>query len=233
MELWRIDRAVKGLCQDVESFIQVVDHKQMTEVDLAYELVICILGSGVKYETCVSYAHEMRRRNFLSKKFILSGNSKDTLEEVLVSPVENITEDYSCKKYRHPKKGAGNVFKSLYQVFIEYGCFKSLIKSSCNFSELRREIIRICPGIGPKQASHFLKNIGYTDNVAILDRHIIKYLELSKGINITGYSVSRIEKYEEIESQFIRLAGSFGFSASIVDQSLWFVMRSLNGRAFV
>ena len=41
----------------------------------------------------------------------------------------------------------------------------------------RNELAKTIRGIGMKEASHFLRNIGYGDEVCILDRHILRNLE--------------------------------------------------------
>jgi N-glycosylase/DNA lyase len=99
-------------------------------------------------------------------------------------------------------------------------------------SDLRRELIYLCPGIGPKQSSHYVKNIGFTDNVAILDRHILNYLKLIDDLDICPKLVSKIDKYEEIERRFIDKVSKFNHAVSVVDQSMWFVMRALGKEAY-
>lgn len=230
MELWRIDEAVKGLCHDVESLVHNKSHTEMTEDELAYELAICILGSGVRYEVCISYASVLKQGNYLSREFILCKDARGLLEDVLSSPVNSVTGDSIYNKYRYPVRGADHILRAFSNIYTKYSCFKDLIESHNESDVLRRQLINICPGIGPKQASHYLKNVGHTCNVAILDRHIIKYMEMSSGVHISSYNVSKIDRYEEIENKFIELTRNFGFSASVVDQSLWFIMRALGGR---
>ncbi|MBW6462321.1 MAG: N-glycosylase/DNA lyase [DPANN group archaeon] len=46
-----------------------------------------------------------------------------------------------------------------------------------NIPELRNYLVKNIKGMGMKEASHFLRNIGKGDNIAILDRHILKNLK--------------------------------------------------------
>ncbi|NKC17173.1 MAG: hypothetical protein GKR94_34745 [Gammaproteobacteria bacterium] len=231
MELWRIDKAVEGLCGDINACIHKVNYEETTESELAYELANCILGSGVRYEISISYASILKEQGMLFYDYILDSDSSAKLEEALSAPAESVTENLVYKRYRYPKKGANYIWHSLSRIYDEFGNIRRLISFYPDPSSLRRALIKICPGIGPKQASHYLKNIGLTNDMAILDRHIMKYLEISGGESICYNNVSKIEKYEEVEERFIELARSFGFPASVVDQALWFIMRALNGRA--
>jgi len=54
------------------------------------------------------------------------------------------------------------------------------LNSNQKFNEnkdMREWLIRSIRGIGYKEASHFLRNIGLGENLAILDRHILKNLK--------------------------------------------------------
>lgn len=109
-----------------------------------------------------------------------------------------------------------------------HSSFKQLFDESLTAKDLRREIVNICPGIGPKQASHFLKNIGYSDGLAVLDRHIVHYMKLTDKQNISAYQLGKLDKYEDIEEAFINVIKIFEHSVSVVDQAMWFIMRALN-----
>ena len=49
--------------------------------------------------------------------------------------------------------------------------------------ELREWLVKNVKGLGYKEASHFLRNIGKSEDLAILDRHILKNLQDLKVIN--------------------------------------------------
>lgn len=231
MDLWRIDKAVEGLCGDVNACIRKVDYEETTESELAYELANCILGSGVRYEISISYASALKELGMLSSDYIQNGDSVAHIEEVLSAPVDSITGNLEYKRYRYPKKGSDQLWRSLSRIYNDFGSIRALISSYPDPTSLRRKLIEMCSGIGPKQASHYLKNIGLTNDMAVLDRHIMKYLEISSGQSIGQRNVSKIDKYEEVEEHFIEVSRGFGFPASVVDQALWFIMRALNGRA--
>jgi N-glycosylase/DNA lyase len=69
-------------------------------------------------------------------------------------------------------------------------------------------------GLGLKEASHFLRNLG-EKNVAILDRHILRWL---------GYdhrSLTR-KRYAEAEIKLQKIASEYEISVSELDLMIWF-----------
>ncbi len=73
-------------------------------------------------------------------------------------------------------------------------------------------LVKEIRGLGYKEASHFLRNIGR--DFAILDRHILEWLGVSQR------SLSR-KKYVEIEENFKEIAKRTGKSVSELDLLLW------------
>jgi N-glycosylase/DNA lyase len=80
-------------------------------------------------------------------------------------------------------------------------------------------------GIGPKQASLFLRNIGYTDELAILDKHVLAYMGISGlAVNLKK-AVNSLKGYKDLENILQTHARKFGLSLGYVDQAIWIVMR--------
>jgi N-glycosylase/DNA lyase len=55
---------------------------------------------------------------------------------------------------------------------------KGFIKGLGSTFEAREWLVKNITGLGYKEASHFLRNIGLGEDIAILDRHILKNLKL-------------------------------------------------------
>jgi len=233
MQLWQINKAVLGLCDDVEKAVKVSSCDEMSEARLIHELVVCILGSGVRYEIAVSFAKLIKRNRVLAKKNILDYDLTYSHLKVLLGGAVNDKDiGRSYARYRYPDRGSRYIARSLFNIYTEHKSLKSLLDFEGDLYCLRRKLIRLCPGIGPKQASHFLKNAGYTDKVAILDRHILKYMELSEDRKIPINKIGKIDFYEDLENRFLDVAKKFKYSISVVDQSMWFVMRAINKESF-
>ncbi len=74
-------------------------------------------------------------------------------------------------------------------------------------------------GLGWKEASHFLRNIGYT-NLAILDRHILKNLQRHGVVRTLPQSLTP-KRYADIEKRFARFAATVGVTMDELDLLFW------------
>jgi len=92
------------------------------------------------------------------------------------------------------------------------------IKSSCSGTELRDWLVKNVKGLGMKEASHFLRNVGFED-LAIIDFHIIDVLVRHRLIR-RPKTLTR-SRYMEIEGVLRGLADELGMSLAELDLYLW------------
>ena len=85
---------------------------------------------------------------------------------------------------------------------------------------VRHNLYKAIKGVGYKEASHFLRNIGYTFNLAIIDRHILRFLIKFKLIKEAPKNIS-ISKYLMLEDRFRWLSRYFGLLPAELDLLLW------------
>jgi N-glycosylase/DNA lyase len=76
-------------------------------------------------------------------------------------------------------------------------------------------------GIGYKEASHFLRNIGLGADIAILDRHILKNLKRHGVIKAIPDSVGSRKVYVEIEDKMRRFSRAVGIPLDELDLLFW------------
>jgi len=74
-------------------------------------------------------------------------------------------------------------------------------------------------GLGLKEASHFLRNIGYR-GLAILDRHVLRTLQEAGVIDQVPKALTR-KRYLEIEQKFLEYADRIGISPDALDLVMW------------
>ncbi len=100
-------------------------------------------------------------------------------------------------------------------------CFDELKKKlqSNNKKEIREWLVKNIKGLGYKEASHFLRNIGIYD-FAILDRHILKNLKRYGVIEEVPKSLSP-KKYLEIEEKMRKFAERVDIPLSHLDLLFW------------
>jgi N-glycosylase/DNA lyase len=85
--------------------------------------------------------------------------------------------------------------------------------------EARRWLVSNVKGLGWKEASHFLRNIGFRD-LAILDRHILKNLKVH-GVVRTLPRTLTPKTYLAIESRFRSFAIQVGIPMDELDLLFW------------
>ena len=101
--------------------------------------------------------------------------------------------------------------------------FKDILKNVINSSDgekLREWFIKNIKGLGYKETSHFLRNIGFED-YAIIDFHIIDILVRSKLIE-KPKTISK-KNYIEIENVLKKIAKKLDMSLSELDLYLWYI----------
>lgn len=86
-------------------------------------------------------------------------------------------------------------------------------------AELRAWLVQNVKGLGWKEASHFLRNIGHR-NLAILDRHILKNLKKHRVIRSLPKTLTR-KRYLSIEQKFQRFAQVVGIPMDELDLLFW------------
>jgi thermostable 8-oxoguanine DNA glycosylase len=87
-----------------------------------------------------------------------------------------------------------------------------------------RDALTSLPGIGLKTASWIVRNWRGSDEVSILDVHIVRACR-TLGIFASTWRVER--HYEAMEDAYLRFARAIGARASILDSVIWMTMRSL------
>lgn len=97
------------------------------------------------------------------------------------------------------------------------------IKSKLNGNEIsnREWLVKNIKGIGMKEASHFLRNTG-SQNLAILDRHILRTLQENNIIPEVPKSLTP-KLYISIESKFTGLAKELNISPAKLDLFIWYL----------
>jgi len=89
-----------------------------------------------------------------------------------------------------------------------------------DLSKTRDFLVKNVKGLGYKEASHFLRNIGFGNNLAILDRHILKNLKRYKVIKNIPASLSK-RRYLEIENKMKDFFKKVGIAIEELDLLFW------------
>ena len=99
---------------------------------------------------------------------------------------------------------------------------KSVIQGFGDSREAREWLVANVKGLGWKEASHYLRNVGYLD-LAIIDRHILS--NMAEHSLITEEDTKRgvtKRRYMEYEAALGRVAQALGMSLGEMDLYLWY-----------
>lgn len=199
---------------------------ELSEEELWEELCICILSSNVPYDLALSAFYHLRENEFLDRERIIA-NSNSTQEisfELSRRIYQPKRRDGTLRKYRFPNVRASDIAKAAVTLYYETDGLSELLKNSGSEKEARGFLVDNVSGIGLKEASHFLRNIGYSKSLAIVDSHVVAFLmeigELSDRVTTVTPAV-----YVRLEEILLNLCNSLGLNMSIFDMAIWKYMR--------
>ena len=118
--------------------------------------------------------------------------------------------------HRYPKSRAKYIVKARKMVFQ----LEDILHSSLSERSLRDWLVKNVVGLGYKEASHFLRNIGFM-NLAIIDIHVIDILSRYGVIRKPRTLTKR--KYMKIEEVLNKIAEKIGLSLGVLDLYLWYM----------
>ncbi|MGP3667338.1 MAG: N-glycosylase/DNA lyase [Candidatus Bathyarchaeota archaeon] len=200
----KLIKIVRSLCKSkVKSLVdaRLREFKRMGEAssrEVFKELCFCILTANFNAEKCIKIQDKIG-------------------DGFLYLPEEKLAETLKKLGHRYPYTRARYIVEAR-----KYkDKLKNIITSFKNDEEeLRSWLVKNVKGIGYKEASHFLRNIGYT-NFAILDFHIINIL--------TKYRITKKPKtltrkeYLKIENIMREIAKKLNLNLAELDLYLWYI----------
>lgn len=110
--------------------------------------------------------------------------------------------------------------KLLLEMKSNYSVIHSIIINGMGAFEKREWLVKNVKGLGLKEATHFLRNIGMNDGMAILDRHILKNLKKYNVIRSLPKTLTK-KKYLSIERRFQKFANEIGIPIDELDLAFW------------
>ncbi|MEM2215715.1 MAG: N-glycosylase/DNA lyase [Nitrososphaerota archaeon] len=190
-----IETDIKRLVDEkIRSFIQLRS-KDITEI--FKELCFCILAAGYSAEK------SLRIQERINDGF-------------LKLPEKELVEELRRLGHRYPETRAKYIVRArrkLDQV-------KNVLDTLVDCKQIREWLVENIDGLGYKEASHFLRNIGCLE-VAIIDFHILNLLEKYE-ITEKPRTLTR-KKYLEIEKTLEEISRIVGLKPGELDLYLWYM----------
>jgi N-glycosylase/DNA lyase len=182
----------------VEQRLREFEKFESKDKDLWFsELCFCLLTANSRAESAINIQIQIGAKGFL------------------FSSKENIARIIKMNKHRfHNNKS---------KFITEARKFRNikLCLEGKSENEKRDFLVENIKGLGMKESSHFLRNVG-VKNLAILDRHILNLLFENAYILERPKNLTK-KKYLEIENVFIRLAEKMKISPAELDLYMWYL----------
>ncbi|QGR19338.1 N-glycosylase/DNA lyase [Stygiolobus azoricus] len=102
-----------------------------------------------------------------------------------------------------------------------YGRIKILVKPIADIDqfEAREFLVNNVKGLGYKEASHFLRNLGYFE-LAIIDRHILRYVNTNLYVSVK--KVDNKHRYLLVEGLLRAIASALNMQVGLLDLFIFF-----------
>ena len=229
MNIAAINRTIGVLCEDLNAQSHGMQVWQFyTEEELLFEACVCIFSSQMRFEVSEAAASRLMELRLLGA-LRLKGNKEEYEEKLRQALAEPLKVELDGEK-RHVRPRFRNRMASLLATTVksmqaQNSSLRTILFSASSARDARAKLVSQVWGFGPKQASLFLRRVGYSVNLAVLDTHILDYLNVARGINPKRNTLGRLSTYEMIEEEFQRVADEFGYPIGCVDLAMWVTMR--------
>ncbi|WP_157235026.1 8-oxoguanine DNA glycosylase [Methylosinus sp. LW4] len=179
---------------------------------LVEEVTICLLGGyGIPAEVGLAAAARVLKEIDSAREIPLT---RSGLEDLLREPLE---VNGRSVRYRFARQRAAYVAAALEDL-------SAINETALSDVELR-EALRRLPGIGPKTASWIVRNRRASDEVAILDVHIVRACVM---MNVFGRNSDPSRNYFVLERKFLDFCMAACVRASVMDAIMWATMRKIS-----
>lgn len=200
----------------------------MNEVDLWRELVACILGSRVRFNVVLAAIGRLDMADLISSAHRFSSLDKyehDVLRALTGTRKSGDASDLPSR-YPFPRLRAKQLRTATRTIYANGGTISRFLHEARDVRDARFRLSAEVAGLGPKQASLFLRNVGYAFNIAVLDIHVLTYMNWVGLTPRPLKTVRTVRQYEILENTFIEHSFSAGFPPDLYDIAVWVVVRA-------
>ncbi|MGB2869950.1 MAG: DNA lyase [Bacteroidota bacterium] len=179
--------------------IRLVDFTQIPPAGYFYELLYCLMTPQSSAENAEHVVGILRNLQF---------ETTDLDPEPILRSKEHYIRFHRTKA------------RLLSKVKSEMPVITGVLYNGSPAWDMREWLVRNVKGLGYKEATHFLRNIGKNGGLAILDRHILRNLKRYGIIRTIPKSLSK-KQYYRIEKRFSEFAAQIGIPLDHLDLLFW------------
>jgi N-glycosylase/DNA lyase len=164
------------------------------------ELTFCLLTPQSRAKICWKAVQRLEGKCLLNV-----GEYRDVMAELSGVRFKQKKAEYICQAQR----------------MFANGQLRSTIAGFSNPHSARKWLVSNVRGLGYKEASHFLRNIGLGEDLAILDRHVLKNLTLLGVIESVPSSIGG-RAYMDVEQKMRGFSEEIEIPMAHLDLLLWY-----------
>lgn len=184
------------------------------DATLTEEAGFCLLGGyGIRYEVNAAAFERLKAHR------VFDLDSPIDQEQILALLSEPLDVGGKSVRYRFPNQRARRLFAMREHL-------RGIIIDDFDPQGMRDALQRI-EGIGPKTASWIVRNLLGSDEVAILDVHILRACTL---MGVFPGNIRLPRDYRPLERRFIAFSEALNVRPSVLDAVMWSEMRTVPAR---
>lgn len=195
--------------------------RQLSEDKLWEEMCLCMLSSQTRFEQASTAVAHLKRQGLLSR--LMRQPELVPLSEVesMLRPTRRRGKAIapSIRFWRTRARNLLEAAKLLYGG--QNAGLRALLSRLRDPENARSHLVATIPGFGMKQASHFLQNINYSRDFAIIDTRILRFLR--DDLMVVDVESDGINRgiYVQLEQLIQRLASANGLEVRVLDRLVW------------
>jgi len=214
-----LNSTVRLLSAAIHDEVRAKPAPSWREFELRRELISCILGSQVRHEIAAGLASQLELAGLLDDCWWGRTPFPEFGGHVL-----EVLSGRHWKAHRFPNNSAAHLVKV--RDALSETPLLSRIFCGERACVLREHLVETIAGVGPKQASMFLRNIGYSYELAVLDTHVLRFMLVQELLPADDYRMVYASDYERIESVLSEYAHGVGYPVGLVDLAIWSTMQA-------
>lgn len=203
---YEIEKIYKEKQKDIEKRLK--EFKEIWEKgsneDIHAELSFCILTPQSKAVNAWKAITTLKENGLL-----FNGSAEDIVEYLNIVRFKNNKAKYLVALREQMQNEKGEIIT------------KDFFNSITDVKEKREWIVKNIKGMAYKEAGHFLRNVGFGKEIAILDRHILKNLVKLEVIEDVPKSLTP-KLYLEIEEKMKTYCKFINIPMDSLDLLLWY-----------
>lgn len=200
---------------------------QKTKEQVLDEFFFVLLGGfGISYELNLSGLKILKQEDLFNKTFYQEKNKLSIIEEKIREQFSKkqfspATSNGQLRKYRYIETKPKTISNACYWLW--ENCEWDLHEKLQTLNSESRMWLCNCPGIGMKSASWLLRNTGFSDDCAVFDVHIIRFLGY---LGFQTHEPLTEKIYLNLEDGLRKVCSNIGVSLGKMDYLLWLLSRN-------